>query len=80
MNSDEVFKQAVEYLEDGGELPSSVSNKFLAACLRQIHSNTTHNTTKIEENKDRILRLEVLLGFGGSGGLILLILKLAGVV
>jgi len=82
-NDDPVFEQAVQFLANTGELPTqikSTKDKFLAACLRSLYQGQqkTHKQTK--KNDRRILRLEVLLGFGGSSGLFIWILRTLDVI
>lgn len=91
MSDDAVFNQAVDFLENGGNIPKSTTNKFLAACLREIHGtqkDLRRDFKALKNNQEthhvRITTIETILKISGlttmSGGVLFFVLKLTGVL
>ena len=82
-NGDPLFDQALEFLENDGDIPTqikSTKDKFLVACLKHLYGHEVITRKKATKNHDRLIRIEAVLGIGGSGGLLILILKLCNVI
>lgn len=83
MPADSVFDTAVDFLENGGELPDRVTNKFLAACLRQVHVEAKFAGELSRKNKIEIDVVKRRFGWlaGGNGlGIILVLAKAFGFI
>lgn len=48
-NQETLFNWAIDFLDNGGELPQTVTNRGLAALLKQVHSDNKLCYSKIEE-------------------------------
>ena len=87
MDNDAVFNQALEFLANGGEMPEYIKtakDKFQAACLREIRSEQNKTSKILVNHHDRLSTVETVLKVSGlstmGGGVILLVLKVAGVL
>lgn len=68
---DAVFEQAINFLENGADLPPRVSNRFIAACLKQTHYEAQCAKLATLDNEKRIIRLETWqkwIKLSGAGG------------
>ena len=79
---DKMFNVAVDYLENSGQLPPKVTNKFLATCLRQVHGEAVCAKKKATDNEKRMIRIETwqawlkIAGVGGMGAAVVSIIEL----
>ena len=78
MNSDELFNEAADILENGGDIPTKTSNRLLAAMLKQTHGEAREAKREAREaktlastNKTAIAGLEgtMKIRYGILGGL-----------
>ena len=67
-DQDAVFLKAVDFLNNGGELPQQVSNRFIAACLKQVHAEAMVAKKASDAHEHRLLKLEQWQGWLKIGG------------
>lgn len=76
-----VFEAAVDFLENGSDPPKQVTNKFLAACLRQVHYEAKCSVKMSRTNKHEIDKMKQWFKWlaGGNGlGIMVVLAKLFG--
>ncbi len=70
MNDDQIFNAAIDFLENGGELPKNGNAQqrfiFIAAVLREVYTMANGAVEQSDDNRDEIRILKIRYGLLGT--------------